>query len=263
MGKEVQEESMFGKKRSLPRAIAFVDFEHWYISLERLYSVKPDVKAWADELRSKYDIEEIAIFADFSNPGLRGELEKIRNVTNMVIDTKNQSEHYKKDFTDFIMLDYIYQRAMTKKDIDTFIIFTGDGHFTSVVRFIINQCRRKVGIYGVTGATSSQLKASASWCCELPSDSEIYKTYYKFIVDNFNYLTVHREFIKNGSPEKITERVSRQNKIDRRSVKSALEQMIRDGYVYKTTVPDEKGKKVQILKPNWDLLRRDGLWTQP
>lgn len=263
MGKEVQEESMFGKKRSLPRAIAFVDFEHWYISLERLYSVKPDVKAWADELRSKYDIEEIAIFADFSNPGLRGELEKIRNVTNMVIDTKNQSEHYKKDFTDFIMLDYIYQRAMTKKDIDTFIIFTGDGHFTSVVRFIINQCRRKVGIYGVTGATSSQLKASASWCCELPSDSEIYKTYYKLIVDNFNYLTVHREFIKNGSPEKITERVSRQNKIDRRSVKSALEQMIRDGYVYKTTVPDEKGKKVQILKPNWDLLRRDGLWQQP
>lgn len=254
---------MFGKKRSLPRAIAFVDFEHWYISLERLYSVKPDVKAWADELRSKYDIEEIAIFADFSNPGLRGELEKIRNVTNMVIDTKNQSEHYKKDFTDFIMLDYIYQRAMTKKDIDTFIIFTGDGHFTSVVRFIINQCRRKVGIYGVTGATSSQLKASASWCCELPSDSEIYKTYYKLIVDNFNYLTVHREFIKNGSPEKITERVSRQNKIDRRSVKSALEQMIRDGYVYKTTVPDEKGKKVQILKPNWDLLRRDGLWQQP
>ena len=190
---------MFGKKRTLPKAIAFVDFEHWYISLERMYSVKPDVKAWAEELRESYDVEEIAIFADFSNPGLRGELEKIRNVTNIVIDTKNQSEHYKKDFTDFIMLDYIYQRAMTKKNIDTFIIFTGDGHFTSVVRFIINQCRRKVGIYGVTGATSSQLKASASWCRELPSDSEIYKTYYKFIVDNFNYLTVHREFIKNGS----------------------------------------------------------------
>ena len=254
---------MFGKKHSLPRAVAFVDFEHWYISLERMYSVKPDVKAWAEELRKNYDVEEIAIFADFSNTGLRGELEKIRNVTNIIIDTKNQSEHYKKDFTEFIMLDYIYQRAMTKKNIDTFIIFTGDGHFTSVVRFIINQCRRKVGIYGVTGATSSQLKASASWCCELPSDSEIYKTYYKLIVDNFNYLTVHREFIKNGSPEKITERVSRQNKIDRRSVKSALEQMIRDGYVYKTTVPDEKGKKVQILKPNWDLLRRDGLWQQP
>lgn len=168
---------MFGKKHSLPRAVAFVDFEHWYISLERMYSVKPDVKAWAEELRKNYDVEEIAIFADFSNTGLRGELEKIRNVTNIIIDTKNQSEHYKKDFTDFIMLDYIYQRAMTKKNIDTFIIFTGDGHFTSVVRFIINQCRKKVGIYGITGATSSQLKASASWCRELPSDSEIFRTY--------------------------------------------------------------------------------------
>lgn len=234
---------MFGKKHSLPRAVAFVDFEHWYISLERMYSVKPDVKAWAEELRKNYDVEEIAIFADFSNTGLRGELEKIRNVTNIIIDTKNQSEHYKKDFTDFIMLDYIYQRAMTKKNIDTFIIFTGDGHFTSVVRFIINQCRKKVGIYGITGATSSQLKASASWCRELPSDSEIYRTYYKLIVDTFNYLTVHREFVKNGSPEKITERVSKQGRVDRRSIKSALDQMMRDGYVYKSTMLDEKGKK--------------------
>ena len=254
---------MFGKKHSLPRAVAFVDFEHWYISLERMYSVKPDVKAWAEELRKNYDVEEIAIFADFSNTGLRGELEKIRNVTNIIIDTKNQSEHYKKDFTDFIMLDYIYQRAMTKKNIDTFIIFTGDGHFTSVVRFIINQCRKKVGIYGITGATSSQLKASASWCRELPSDSEIYRTYYKLIVDTFNYLTVHREFVKNGSPEKITERVSKQGRVDRRSIKSALDQMMRDGYDYKSTMLDEKGKKISVLRPNWDLLRRDGLWVQP
>lgn len=254
---------MFGKKHSLPRAVAFVDFEHWYISLERMYSVKPDVKAWAEELRKNYDVEEIAIFADFSNTGLRGELEKIRNVTNIIIDTKNQSEHYKKDFTDFIMLDYIYQRAMTQKNIDTFIIFTGDGHFTSVVRFIINQCRKKVGIYGITGATSSQLKVSASWCRELPSDSEIYRTYYKLIVDTFNYLTVHREFVKSGSPEKITERVSKQGRVDRRSIKSALDQMMRDGYVYKSTMLDEKGKKISVLRPNWDLLRRDGLWVQP
>ena len=254
---------MFGKKHSLPRAVAFVDFEHWYISLERMYSVKPDVKAWAEELRKNYDVEEIAIFADFSNTGLRGELEKIRNVTNIIIDTKNQSEHYKKDFTDFIMLDYIYQRAMTKKNIDTFIIFTGDGHFTSVVRFIINQCRKKVGIYGITGATSSQLKASASWCRELPSDSEIYRTYYKLIVDTFNYLTVHREFVKNGSPEKITERVSKQGRVDRRSIKSALDQMMRDENVYKAKMLDEKSKKISVLRPNWDLLRRDGLWVQP
>lgn len=254
---------MLKKKTSLPRAIAFVDFEHWFISLERQYSVKPDVKGWAAELKERFDVKEIAIFADFSNPGLRGELEKIRDVTNIIIDTKNQSEHYKKDFTDFILLDYIYQKAMTDKSIDTFIIFTGDGHFNSVVRFIINQCRKKVGIYGITNATSSQLKASASWSREIPSDSEIFRTYYKLIVDNFNYLTVHREFGKGGSAEQIIERVSKLGHVDRRSIKSALDQMMTEGYVYKDVALDDRGKKLQILRPNWELLRRDGLWVQP
>ena len=254
---------MLRKRISLPRAIAFVDFEHWYISLERQYSVKPDIKAWAESLKAKYDLVEISIFADFSNPGMRAELEKIRDVTNLIIDTKNPSEHYKKDFTDFIMLDHIYQRAMTGKDIDTFIIFTGDGHFNSVVRFIINQCRKKVGIYGVTNATSSQLKQSASWCKEIPSDTEIYRTYYKRIVETFDYLTVHREFEKNGTFDKIVSRVSQKGKIEKKSVSSALEQMISEGYVYKTAAVGENGKKIGILKPNWELLARDGLWVQP
>ena len=149
---------MFQKKSKHPKCMAFVDFEHWYIALERQYGVKPDLKGWKADLMAKYEVEEIAVFGDFSNVGLRGELDKIRDITQMVFDTKNSSEHYKKDFTDFIMLDYIYQKAMTRKDIDTFIIFTGDGHFSSVVRFIINQCHKKVGIYGITGALSFQLK---------------------------------------------------------------------------------------------------------
>ena len=39
--------------------------------------------------------------------------------------------------------------------------------------------------------------------------------------------------------------------------------MMRDGYVYTSTMLDEKGKKISVLRPNWDLLRRDGLWVQP
>ena len=76
---------MFGKQRKLPGCIGFVDFEHWYISLERQYGVKPDIKGWKAELEKNYDVEEIAVFGDFSNPGLRGELDKIRDVTPMVI----------------------------------------------------------------------------------------------------------------------------------------------------------------------------------
>ena len=257
--KEVKRE-MFFKKKSRPNCIAFVDFEHWYISLERQYRVKPDIKAWKEELQKTYDVEEIAVFGDFSNAGLRSSLDHIRDTTPMVFDTKNSSEHYKKDFTDFIMLDYIYQKAMTRRDIDTFIIFTGDGHFSSVVRFIINQCHKKVGIYGITGAVSQQLKNAASWAHELPSDSEVYKTYYKIIAQTFDYLTVHREFGINSTPEKIVERIATKHKIEKVEVAKALCQMLDDGYVYKAVVTDEKHGKVSVLKPNWELLSRDKLW---
>ena len=250
---------LFGNKKR-PSCTAFVDFEHWYIALERQYGVKPDLKAWREELSQKYDVDEIAVFGDFSNSGLRGELDKLRNVTNMIFDTKNSSEHYKKDFTDFIMHDYIYQKAMTRKDIDVFVIFTGDGHFSSVVRFIINQCHKKVGIYGITNALSFQLKQSASWYHEIPSDSEIYKNYYKLIAQNFDYLTVHREFGINATPEKIVERISQKHKIEKVEIAKALCQMLDDGYIYKAVVKDEKNGKISILKPNWDLLARDKLW---
>lgn len=253
---------MFRKKKKLPACIAFVDFEHWFISLERQYGVKPDIKEWKKELSRNFEVEEIAVFGDFSNPGLRAELDKLRDTTPMVFDTKNSSEHYKKDFTDFIMLDYIYQKAMTRRDIDTFIIFTGDGHFSSVVRFIINQCRKNVGIYGITNAMSAQLKGAASWYHEIPSDTEVYRTYYKLIAQNFDYLTVHRDFGEGSTPEKIVERIAGKHRIEKVEIAKALCQMLDDGYVYKAVVTGEKGKKLSVLKPNWELLARDKLWSK-
>lgn len=251
------------KKAEKPSCIAFVDYEHWYISLDKFFSVRPDVRAWAKELDEIYNVREIAVFADFSNPSLRAELEKLRDVTSFIFDTKNSSEHYKKDFTDFILLDYIYRKAITEKDIDTFVIFTGDGHFTSVVRFLRNECRKNVGIYGITGATNAQLKLSATWSKEIPSDTQVFQEYYKMFVDTFNYLTVHREFGEKSTKEKIVERVCNKNKVGKKPLTRALEQMIIDGYVYTSSVAGEKGKRITVLRPNWELLSRDGLWTQP
>jgi len=254
---------LFKKKTNKPSCIAFVDYEHWYISLDKFYSVKPDVRAWADELWKKYDVEEIAIFADFSNPALRAELDRLRDVTSFIFDTKNSSEHYQKDFTDFILLDYIYRKAITQKNIDTFIIFTGDGHFKSVVRFLKNECHKDVGIYGITGATNSQLKQSASWSKEIPSDTAVYRSYMKMIVDNFNYLTIHREFGEKSTKDKIIERVCAKNSVNKKAISKTLDQMVERGYVYRATVLNENGKHIQTLKPNWELMARDGLWVQP
>lgn len=250
-------------KSKRPKAIAAVDFEHWYISLERQYGVKPDIKAWSEEIRSTYDVEEIAFFGDFSNYGLRTEVDNIRNVSGMVINTQNSSEHYEKDFTDFIMLDYIYQKAMTNKNIDTFIIFTGDGHFSSVVRFIINVCRKKVGIYGVKNALSHQLKNSASWYKELPSDENAFNAYYKMIVNHMSYLMVHREAAETATAKTIVETTAKKNSVRPKSVSVAFDQMIKNGYLYQTQVSGKNGKKTNIIKADWQKLQNDGIWKQP
>ncbi|MBQ7719594.1 MAG: NYN domain-containing protein, partial [Clostridia bacterium] len=152
-----------------PKAVAFVDFEHWYIALDNLYHIRPDIKGWRDELNAKYDLQEIVVFADFSNPSLRAEIAHIREVTNVIIETQNSSPHITKDFTDFIMLDHIYQKTVSRPDIDVYVIFTGDGHFSSAVSFIMNRLNKPVVIYAVRDALSQQLRNTASEVFEVPA----------------------------------------------------------------------------------------------
>ena len=83
------------------------------------------------------------------------------------------------------MLDSIYQRAMFAKDIDTFIIFTGDGHFTSVVKFLTNTCKKEVIVYAVRDCLSGMLKSAASKYIEIPTSEEIENMRISMVV---NYL---------------------------------------------------------------------------
>ena len=150
-----------------PYAVAFVDYEHWYISYDRMYRSRPDIRAWRNALSERFDVGDIIFFGDFSNPSLRAEIPKIREITSYIIETQNASSHFEKDFTDFIMLDHIYQKAVTDESIDAFVIFSGDGHFSSVASFITNRVGKQVGVYAVKGALSSQLRNSATFAVEV------------------------------------------------------------------------------------------------
>ncbi len=150
----------------------------------KLYGEKPDLHGWVKAMNKDYNVKEIIFFADFSNNTLAREINRIREVSSNIVQTANASQNHKKDFTDFIMLDHIYQRAMSADGIDTFIIFSGDGHFSSVVSFLKNVCKKDVGVCGVRDAFSHQLKNCSSWTVELPDDKLLYGEYYKMILDN-------------------------------------------------------------------------------
>ena len=247
-----------------PHAIAFVDYEHWYISLEKLHQRKPDIKAWFNEISTKYDVKDIIFFADFSNTAIRLEIPKIREVSSTIIETQNASAHHKKDFTDFIMLDHIYQKAVEAHNIDTFIIFSGDGHFSSAVSFLVTRRKKEVIVYGVKDAMSTQLKNCASSSFELPGRDEELYGFFRAILKNLKPLT-EKNNNKKGKRSYPTfwatvEAVSRKNKIDKGYVTKAMRKLMEEGYVFQKKAKVSAVKTIKVLDVNWDSVKKDGLF---
>lgn len=245
-----------------PRAVAFVDYDNWYISCEKNFHIKPDIKGWRDELSRRFDILDILFFADFTNSAMRQEISRIREITNAIIETQNTSSYYKKDFTDFIMLDHIYQRAFTSKDIDTYIIFSGDGHFSSVASFLITKCRKEVGIYGVRDSVSAQLANTASWIEYLPRENERDRKLYYMLLRNLKYLSDNAAK-KDAHPTfwATVEAAARYNGESREELAEALRGLIEKGYIYQTeeAVSYGKKRKIKVLNVRWEQVKKDGL----
>lgn len=206
--------NLFSKKdhklNNKPTAIVFVDYEHWYISMEKFFGEKPNIRQWRNELSERYNVTDIMFFADFSNPSLRAEIQKIREVTSYIIETQTASQYHKKDYTDFIMLDHIYQRAMTSDGTDVFVIFSGDGHFSSVISFLVNRCGKTVCVYGIKDALSMQLRNTANITVEWPpNEAPQTKTISDENITDRN---------KNKSPKKMSDETQGRKKSDCKNV---------------------------------------------
>lgn len=248
----------FAHRSGKRKAIAFVDYEHWYISMNRQFSLRPDIRGWRDMISENYDIISTTFFADFSNPALREEIPRLREVSSRLIDTQNPSQHHKKDFTDFIMLDSIYQSALSSGDTDTFIIFTGDGHFNSVVSFLRTNLGKEVIIYGVKDATSSLLKNSASSFTLLPSDAEIEFGIKRLIIRTVIGLYNAR---KNARPTFMAtaDAIASEHSLERDKVTLLMNDLISEGALFQIRKFMGRGKYIKLLRVNESVSKEKGL----
>lgn len=242
------------------RAIAFVDYEHWFISLHKLHKVKPDIRAWRDELARRYELQEIIFFADFSNPTIRQEIPRIREVSNYIIETQNTSTAHKKDFTDFILLDHVYQKAINAPEIDVFILFSGDGHFSSVTNYLITQLGKEVGVYAVRGGMSTQLKNTASWVELVPKNEDPQAKYHTMILTSLRQLQENKQ--KKALPTfwGTVEAVARQNGCQRKEIAEAMRALMQMGCVSQRKEKAPDGKEVKILAVDWKQCKIRGVW---
>ena len=77
---------MFWHKRAND-AVAFVDYEYWYVSMKDLYHALPGLKGWCGRLRERYQVRSIQFFGNFLDRNLAGEVARIREVSNDIIET--------------------------------------------------------------------------------------------------------------------------------------------------------------------------------
>ena len=143
------------------RTTVFVDYETWFYGCRNQYQVDPDVSGWFNHVKDKGQIDDVLFFADFSHESIKDHIVKLRNISNSIIDCSKGEKT--KDYTDFIILDHIYQRLFRQPDVKQFILFTGDSHFQSIVAFLRNFNDKKVGIYAVDGSMSSLLAEASNW----------------------------------------------------------------------------------------------------
>jgi sulfite reductase beta subunit-like hemoprotein len=248
------------RKGGRKRAAAFVDFEHWCISMQKLYGQKPDVKAWYSLIKQEYDVVDVVFFGDFSG-SLKYELEQLRSVTRNIIETQNSGTKYKKDFTDFLMLDYIYRYSIHNPKIDTYILFTGDGHFTSVVNFLKTECGKEVLIHGVAGATSKKLREEATRCIEFPTAEQKRARCVQAILQHLDQLDARSNGRSWATFMKTVETVAAAEELPEEEVKQEMQTLVDEGYLSREIRYSRK-KRIAVINTDWEKLEKDGLYER-
>lgn len=249
---------MFDIFKKKNKAMVFVDYEYWFYSYKTRYGIRPNPAKWRASLEGTYNIDDVMVFANFSSPGLNGELDSIRAMTNTIIETGSDSQKAKKDMTDFVMLDYIYQCADSRRDIGTYILFTGDGHFQSVVKYLTQKKHKKVVLFGVTDSFSKRLSSVADEVNLLPLDGEFYETYMRYVVLDLDYCSKKETIIPTINS--TADAVSRRRNLPDEQVRATIIKMLDEGYLYQRFRYVEFGRKVKVIAPKWEKLIEDGIW---
>jgi hypothetical protein len=213
------------------------------------------LEAICDEMKAYGKIAKIYAFGDFTKPEISQERNRVRTVTSNIIDCSNESAIIKKDFTDFIMLDHIYQELIQNPAVEQFIFLTGDGHFSSAATFLRNYMEKTVGVYGIAGSLSRQLRDCSSWTKEINAIDG----------DELEYQTNLFRNLKSAEGKglvitfmKTVEHTVRRYGGDQYRYEDILRNLIDEGYISNDvcTAFADRGE-IRVLSVNWDRVNAE------
>lgn len=145
---------------------AFVDFENIRYSSINSYGREPDPIAWRDKAL-RYGLMAVArAYADFDQhpPQVRMRLdvagfEAQHYPAKRTADGMGREKIQSRADLNFVV--DVINTALTRPDIETFLLFTGDKDFIRLVTTLRNRLGKRVVICGVPGSVSPDLVAAA------------------------------------------------------------------------------------------------------
>lgn len=246
-----------------PVTAVFIDYENWFWTT---YNKKANNKI--DEVineikRDKGKIVHIVIYADFSQDLIQNEKMKLeKKYPRMVRDCGSYNSNldkpnFRKNLTDFYLLDDIYQTLINNPMIQQFIIVSGDGHFHSVISHLRMFHEKRVGVFAIEGSLSHLIKETADWCIEVKP--EVSYDFSKILSTLYN--NQEREFPSYFSGSVTW--CAKYFNIDKAEVEASLSYLVTNNYVnQEKRLVDGEGER-RVLKVDWDKVENDGLWKRP
>ena len=232
--------------------IVFMDYDSLYWGLFNQYGGIPNLEDLIEDIKQRGKLENTKVFIDPSKSEFEEEVQKIRTITNEIIDCCNYNNESKKDYLDFIMLDHIYRTIYNNPGIEQYILITGDGHFSSVVTFLKNIQNKSVGIYGVKGSLSNQLVKCSSWAMEITKEKQLESELLPKLIDTLKWFDDNNMEVPFSYATKKAASYHYENESQLRAL---LSQLIRDGYVKQEEKNSNEGYPIKIIKAQWELIQ--------
>lgn len=222
----------------------FVDAENLVYGYLNRFRAKLDPGKLVEIANEYGTVKYYKCFGDFTNPGLKEYENRFKANTFDIISEPSVERNGKfKEFTDFNMLNHIYQTLIDDDSVTTYVLGSGDGHFSELVNRLRIRHGKTVVIVGVDGTISSKLRTA-----------EVRTLDGSEAIAEFDYQSLIRFMQSGDSMGKIltfgsTLRVYTQAPRD--EVAQALKELLKEGCLCQV-VEDIEGKKVRRLRINYD-----------
>ena len=148
----------------MPEVTLFIDYEHVAYGALNSGLAFPAPATLMEKAEKRGRVLIARAFADFNEPRLAATADNLvtASIEKVHCPTETRSDGTTKHYTDFQILDNIYQTTHANPDVPVYVLMTGDGHFSPVAAFLKHRLQKTVVVAGLRGNTHKKLQDSGS-----------------------------------------------------------------------------------------------------